>query len=655
MANKLIIEVDGKQRELTIPEGSVEAVFNVNDFSIASTAVYTYDISIPYEKNAKALGFVIDANSKDGKRIKCSKIKAIYQNGAFCIKGTWHVDGFITEGETTKPSYNVLSQFTNNINDFLDDDCKLRDLDLVEFLFSKSNVENTWNDNPYDGTTPLYFPLTNNGGLEGKTHVPIECFEPHIYDKAIIEAIEKKLNINIKSSFFETEYFKRHILTFGSECEFVQSFYSATLISPIQITGFQDINIGGLLPDLQSDYNIDGEVVIGAGSNVVFQQTDEYTFKVTALVSNVGSNETGTAAIFFIKNLGGAIGYGDLQNGLNEFEFTARLQDLDFITLLATGVYNLDDMTISVCRKEILKEDSYIQIGESLPCKTAREYLQDLAVESNLMSIYDEKNKCLIIEPMFDAILPTGESVKGFHRFVDSEDWTGKIVRSEVNGDYNPFDYQKTLQMGHCEDEDDESTLESLYLCEYNLCDRFVKGETDKKMKCIGIIGNNLSPQSIVDVPPIQQGQGVQLSIPTQLTDDPTEKFCSDKMKRLYKVGQKQGIWGWYENEVQSEYPFATALSEVDNVNMGFCDSNDTKGRVTLFYDKFLEAVNEGQILALDIQINKSDVLDIVSLFRKPKFFNLKVEGVGNYVLRRIEGYTFEQKDVVRAYFLGLF
>lgn len=687
MSIQLTIQNNGKPNDIQIGQNDISFSFGLESFAFNSNSLFSNSFTIPYECNANKLSFVADINSKGGLDLKCERLTAQLSSKGFCRTGSFYLDGTTTRYVNGQVCNDIQGQFISGFNEFIIDDCKLCDLDLGEFAMTGENVQSTFNSNPYDGTNPIWFPLSDWGGLNysSSADFPFRLLPPHVHDKAIIKALENKTGKKIKSSFFDSEYFRRHTLSFGNECEYVQKFHQSTV--NVGAANIQDEVIGfgsnglGVFPVFEVGTNfIECFTTVGpSGLAWNILQSDTYTFKFEIEADNTTATTFGSAGITLLNTATNTpITFFPIQDGTNTYQIEVDLIQGDQFQLQGIGDFDiLQGSEFSVCKTQDIAQNAILQIGQSLPCKSVSEFMQDWAIEANLVSFYDEKNNCLIIEPMFDTVLPeTGEKIKGFYSLSNTENWTDKIQCVDYNADWNPYDYNRTLQYGYCPDENDFCTPNDFLECEYQLCDRYPQGEpTDMRMSCISTI-SNYNPEGVTDIniprqctEYMEEGEWkrrylidnpnasqveVDIAYVDYLRDNDT-RYCSDKMKRLYKVGMVDGGWFYYGNdeagEALDQYPYGTNLDE--NINMGFCDAN-TQGRVNTFYGRFLNAINGGELLTLTLLLDETDIQDLESLFRKGKYLET-ANGCGIYILQNIQGYAFDEKNLVTATFLGTF
>lgn len=94
-------------------------------------------------------------------------------------------------------------------------DLELPDLDLGTAVWDTSTIENSWTedlDTVEAIWAPVYYGRLDPPAAYTPTHI-----RPHIPFKRIVEATEQATGYKIESQLFETEYFKRHLYTYGNE------------------------------------------------------------------------------------------------------------------------------------------------------------------------------------------------------------------------------------------------------------------------------------------------------------------------------------------------------------------------------------------------------------------------------------------------------
>lgn len=658
MSQTLSIEVNSKWKQIKLNEPFALSI-GIKDFGIEdpNENIISNSLSIPYEKNKAELKHVVDSNSKEGIKIKCNRLKAILSSNGLCREGFIYFDGYETALTGTCETVNLIGQFVSGVQDFLqnvpENLCDLPEC-FEPFTVNSQNIIDNWQDyDPYSGV-PIYYGLTYQGGLLNETSVPVSYMQPQIYDAAIIEAIAKSSGYEIKSEYFKTEDFRRHLLTYGNECEFYSTVLKSESRIDIVIDDFAVLQFGSVTfpKDINIFFNI-GNFQVSAtnGGSLFLNRIGKYVMK--AKFNSIGSGYLAIIETDTNQNLA----IQEINDGYNEIDLSFELTQVKEIALVGFGDFTIpfDGATFFLCRNRIIENADLLPM-RSLPCKKVKDYLLDLQLEHDLIFFFDDKNKCLLIETLYDKTLPTGEFIKGWYGSKsDAENWTKKIVKGSETGKFTSEQIKRTLITGYCQDDNDTLTNETYLDCETELCNKYEKGTTEKRMQCIGLMNNSRLPENLKPTIIVEPNMPI---IPTEYEEledgqeQQPNRYCSDKMKRLYKVGEKNGTWR-FDGFSFDTYPYVTSLDTLLGINMSFCDIREIKGRMSIFYPMYIQQLNEKPQKSFRVKIDQKEISDLVGLYRKPKFIESS-SGCYHCVLVSISNYTFEDCDLVEAVFLEI-
>lgn len=645
--------------------------YSVTDLNIllgedSNSEVFSYSINIPYELNKERLGFVVDHNSKQGKKFRGESNRAVMQKGNASLDGRIYYRGW---NQNERGTEFVLATFVSGLSQWVDlMPRKISDLNLGEFRNTVANITASYTDGPYISGGPSYnWGLINFGGFRDHVaeilagvDIPAmdpKCWELQVYHKAILEAMEDASGIPIKSNFFETEWFRRQVTTMGNKCRWYYTGYIGT-VEPgdtinvnlvLEAIGLNGGSSQNLTPYNPYEFGF-APTVIPSSDGIIIRESGEYTFKFVVEVSNfvspgavVLSYEIGTAVI---ENIGVIEITG---NGTYETEFTETLSIGWLVALRAGGNYDIVTGTsMEIDLYSALAEGVDINIGRSIQELEVSKYISILTGRFNLVWAFDKKANCVVVEPMWDTLLDeTGESIRGFYRsYAYADDWTPYLQKFSGAGEFAIDEIQRFLEFAYCADSKDENIPDGYLNCTLDMGNKFRSGETTPVELDIAAAIDLLFPIEV------QGGTNPTPVVPTVLDyaygsnvvieDNPPDdkKTCSSKMRTLYKVGIRDGTWAIDDGEgnaiIQEEFVKITMFDREELVNMGWCDESGMRGAISKFYATNVELYKTGSRHTMTFVIPHDKLENVVELFRRPKFVRTPEAGANYYILEEI-------------------
>ena len=410
--------------------------------------IFNYEFIIPYQCNAQILGFAVDINSVGGARFRCEFIEATIEVKGMCLSGRIFLNSFTGTHVGTGRQIGISAQFVAGLSNFLQDcPTRLCDLELGEFTLTRDNVQSIIaQDQPYDGSNPIWFPAVNLGGQiaefqfnENELAIPFSCLTPSIHDRAILDAIANSCDIRICSNFFDSDRFRNEMKTFGNECKYFANVLKITNVTTPTISG----NFPGF-GDISYSTQVDRDCIgLRPLPNTVAILVPEFNESARVQLSgSITLNNVQTGSQFCAVNIQTLedLGCINVESGENLFNLSFDVDEGFF--LFIRGSADLIDIDADLLREEIsLKENSTLDIGKSLNCDaTPRDIINDWTNQYNLKWFFSPLEKCLFVEPSWaystiaqqadcmitDSISTNAGSVGGVASTVDS--FTGGIT-----------------------------------------------------------------------------------------------------------------------------------------------------------------------------------------------------------------------------------
>ncbi len=661
---------------------------SIKDFTIIAGEAnnidyFSFDIEfVETPQNNKAHFYQNHLNNYQARFKRGQQVKAFLIKKGLVFKGKV----LILNTKVENKCLVYVGQFLGGLKNWLSAAPQLLcELDLGTSTFDRPTIEGTWNDNPYDGSFPLHYSLKYYGNYSGYNStdgvvdfVDVDDMRPDVFEKAILEAIEKASKVKIQSQFFNMEYFRRWMLPFvndenevGAEGITLPNYFFESENSncdPYAISAAQ--SNGGLwaftsdavcfthndpFAMISGDYfalplkgryclNFKGDVLLGGLSP---------QFKIQ-IIDATGTIIAETGLLLF-------------GSGLNITLFFDALKGVPYAVRFMEATNPNIDVNISlgailnISLKKVdngFYEGSTIDHAKLLPCKKISEYIGSLSDRFNIIFFYDEKYDRVIAEPKYPVTLPTGEQVSGFYKSIaHAENWTDKITCSNEQTNFSvQTDMKRQLVFKFQEDGNDKyipatETNPKLYLAHIEpMSEKFMEGQKEQACRLFAPTKNGYLPDP--DISPQNQNPNIAPFIPFFINFDPKDKNANIGQKYnyepsfIYKLGIRQGTWNWYNsNNVLNTYPFAAQVSEIPNyeVNGGYVDVGNQKGFVSLFFRKDIELFNFGVVRTLKALLNDLEINNLD--FRKLKYISTPHGGATYFILEAIEEYIINEAE----------
>lgn len=449
------------------------------------------------------------------------------------------------------------------------------------------------------------------------------------------------LGVEIKSCFFDTEYFRRLMAPYSGDGRFEAEVISAESTNDIDIPN----GAASVIDFTDGDWVFTDSIGLVTPFGNTFDINGDIEFTVRASL-NI-SEAVGVTYVVFVDSGLNTIGSFPIQNGFNEIEFTHTFETPDSVGIfIGNGLMTLDQgskITVSIKTSKLsLIEDLFLTGSCLLECCPVLDWFQGLTDKFNLVKFYDNVNDFLIVEPRFDVELPTGEFCQGFYsESAKCDDWSDKIDCSKSTASYYNESILRNTLFSFLNDRNDTLTDDKDYLSgTIELSDKF-SGEQEIEIKCIAATENRLIPERLGVA-------GKLANVPYLISFDPTivydagdaqqprRKTYDFKTRMLYKVGTAAGNWNaWSNGNNLTSYPYATMLDDILGINIGFADSNNgsNKGTLSIFYAKSKELWENGFFVDYTAIVDIKDICDLQAFFRNLKYIKGTPEGQGNFFL----------------------
>lgn len=653
MSVKLTILTDCGHETLEIDQSNDVLInLSIKDFTkLGGTsnnrAYYTQEIGIAWTlENCKKLGIPYNTNFPQGKDYRNKKKTALLESGVLSFRGDIVLNGFNKAGKVKT----IQAQFRGLYADWITRlDCDLCDLRVSEYIHDRTTIEQIFLDDAiYDGTNPVYFGLIWNGLHDpfsfpanniALNHVSITEIRPQIAAKAIIEAIEQKAGIPIKSKFFDSDYFRNKWYPFGRK-EIAFEATNAVLNNGIPFTQAGSSQFNFELDDWVLNDLFGFVSPLGVNQYPFIAPDAELTLKMSIDVNIVSGSP-----YFFVtdsqNSYEGTSGV-KLENGINEIEYTFPISKGQFLEFRIFGgeVDLLAGTSVSMCLlSERMTEGAKAWASSVLPCTSISDYLGGLADSYNLIYYYSEKDDCLIIEPKFKTTLPNGEVVPGFYsQFINENIKIEYSCENEETEFSLSTEYKNRLIQKFKDDSNDECVDEEdgLFASEQTLSDAFEVGETE-------IENRVFAPTKLGELPTPYAGDNpptVPFMISYNPDDDEPNKSMryAFEMRELTKVGSTAGDWFWYAdgNEL-NVYPRLVQVSEEDGINAGYADVGGLIGLTNTFFAKDIELYQCSMLRNIEAHIEKCSLLCRDDLFRLMLWVDINCGSKGRHIVESIQ------------------
>lgn len=662
---------------------------NLKSFTTISNSsedVISFDISIPYELNETVFQFVMDGNSSAGKELLCENIESIIDNGVLCFTG---ITSITADSSNAKSRPNLVLGFRSGLGAF----CemlpeKLRELDCTTVVdwTARGIRQALENDDPYDGTNPVYASLKWRGGLDdfdfpsfgAKDRIPSLYHTTDIHDRAILDKIFEHTNTCLISEFFDTEYYRRMLTALDcAENNFEATLVDLEIQNPSTIIrgsfgqvaydDFFDNNYADIVSQskgvlLEGDFSSSlqfSDTIDVRDDNPTVRLCFEVKFEATSIhddgeIELIVFDQANNSPVFQRKTKQqGIIGENCL-----EIEYEASL-DAQIIVRLLGDTGSASPLAIapnSISYKIRAKSTiplGCFGLGQSLPDKDVKNWLEEETKKYNIVWCYDAATGCMYAEPKWGTTLPTGEVIRGWYGSINQAiDVTEYLVCEEESTRYGISDYKRTLRFLMNNDTDDDNIEELTGGCDYELCTRNQVGISEDGLDCYGATHMDELPENFVPT------DGTPPVVPYITSEGEDNEYCGFGLRTLYKCGQTEGDYiGFLEFNSDTvpylslgtpleTYPYATFFDAQKNINLGWCDRDGVKGRTSLHYEKDIELYRCGRDREVILRLPKTMLTDIKTLTRTPIRINCKQRGNNVYILESIGEVVLECSDI---------
>lgn len=297
----------------------------------------------------------------------------------------------------------------------------LTELDLGSVVWTEANQRASWIES-LDTVLAIWAPVYyGNPNKSTYTSGPIshntKDLRPHIPFKRIIEAIEKTLGFDIVSTFFDTEFFKRHIYLYGiGETSVTEDYAFNVAITDWSPAGLQSPIIGTYSetdPFNVFDLNnrrfvapVNGTYTFSLDLEIKPQNQPPNPITYQLIASNGQSVSTSASLVPFLS-------FGPVQLLANEW-VELRADEPPG----GAGPYE-DPIILQGSLIEPSNVNSTVSLASTLHAEPVLEFLRGISHQFNLAWSVDLATRRIIVEPRFSYVLD-GTRYDGFYKSLAS-------------------------------------------------------------------------------------------------------------------------------------------------------------------------------------------------------------------------------------------